>query len=74
MMKISNCGMMRVLERGGLMSYFLCQDSRSIFVEITGRCGGQPDLYRSYATTNIHTTTNFKTSYIIYIWVDLKLN
>ena len=39
-----------------------------------GRGGGQLDVYISSTTAVTHTTTTFKSSYMMDLWVDLMLN
>ena len=68
--KMMDCVMMRVLERGRLMPYSLCQYSRNVF----RRGGGKPDVDRGSDTVVLHTTTCFKPPYMMYVWVDLNLN
>ena len=60
---IRNGDTTRVLERGILMTHFLCWDPREIFRS----GGGQTDVERSSANVVIHTTTDFKTPYMMYV-------
>ena len=74
LMKMSNCDISRVLERGGLMPYHLCRNSGSIFIRSDGIGCGQIDVDKSSATVISHKTPNLKPRYTLDGWVYLNMN